>query len=110
MASRAHWEPLPMEYLASERDAAIAAKDMHTLALLKEICRLHGVLLKAYHYTRTATAPGGQVRINQSLLSELHERLQAEPVVLKDNQKKQELLAPRRIPKHDMVMQWPGPD
>ncbi len=94
--------PLTMEYLEDVRQRVRESGDQEMRALLGEIRRLHRMILQTAHYTRTATAAGGTVRINESLLEDLHRLCMLEPVVVKDLAHKRKLIAPPRIPKAAM--------
>jgi hypothetical protein len=87
---RLDWDPLPLEYLAGEREAARAAGDERMLTLLREISRLHWIAIRAHHLTLTITRPGANVRTQDSVAQDVHRILEREPAVIKDNRIRQE--------------------
>lgn len=102
MAKLGDAPPLTMDYLEEIRQKVRESKDPEMWALLGEIRRLQRMILKAAHYARTATAAGGSVHINSSLLEDLHRMCMMEPIVIKDLERKRLLLAPPRLPKDKM--------
>tara|TARA_Y100000296_G_scaffold85396_3_gene121223 strand:+ start:1975 stop:2376 length:402 start_codon:yes stop_codon:yes gene_type:complete len=96
--------PLQMEYLEGLRQKMRATGDEELRVLLSEIRRLQRLVLLGAHYTRTVMAPGGSVRINASLLEDLHRQCHAEPIVIKDQERKRQLLAPSRLSASDIPL------
>lgn len=82
---RIDWEPLPLEYLTAEKEAARAVGDERMLALLREISRLHWITIRAHHLTLIATSLGSDARTVQDVASDVHRILGREPAVIKDN-------------------------
>src|SRR3954470_8175129 len=81
MTGRCDWIPLSIEYLADARDRAKAAGDMETLALLREISRLHWMLIVTNQVVDfTLGAYGDRTRERGQ---ELRALLDKEPLIIK---------------------------
>lgn len=70
-----------MEYLAAARDHAVANGDKESLALLREISRLHWVLLTTNQVLSLLDSAYGEKALVR--LKELRARLDREPPILK---------------------------
>lgn len=82
---RSDWEPLPLEYLEAEKQAARAARDERTLTLIREISRLHWVAIRANHLVLTLTIPGSNIHTIESIAQDVRRVLEKEPAIIKDN-------------------------
>lgn len=82
---RLDWEPLTLQYLIERRESALAAGDQQTLTLLREISRLHWIVVRANHLVLTLTIPGSNITTVKSVADDMRNILEREPAVIKDN-------------------------